>query len=40
MAGMLGVQRGDFDLFRQRGGHLGDLFELLVGVTQHRLQFN
>ena len=40
MAGMLGVQRGDFDLVGQRGGHLGDFLELLVRVAQHRLQFH
>jgi hypothetical protein len=39
MAGMLGVQRGDFDLV-QRVGHLGDFLELLVRVAQHRLQLD
>ena len=40
MAGMIGVERGDFDLVGQRGGHLGDFIELLVRVAQHRLQFD
>ena len=40
MSGMLGVQRGDFDLIGQRGGHLGDFFKLLVRVAEHRLKFD
>ena len=40
MAGMLGVQRGDFDLVRKRGGHPGDFLELPVRVAQHGLQLD
>ena len=40
MAGMLGVERGDFHLVRKRVGHLGDVLELLVRVAEHGLQFD
>ena len=40
MAGMLGVQRGDLDLVRERGGHPGDFLELPVRVAQHGLQLD
>ena len=40
MAGMLGVQRGDFDLVGQRGGKLDDFLELLVRIAEHGLQFD
>jgi len=40
MAGMLGVERGDFDLVGQRRGQLGDFLKLLVRVAKHGLQLH
>ena len=40
MAGVVGVEGGDFDLIGDGVGHFGDFLELLVRVAQHGLQFD